>query len=98
MLDDQDIKKIGDIVKEQITGSEGRVIEAVGEMVEQNITPALDKIHERLDTIEGQITTIKADMVTKSYLDDKLADHSGEVVLREKKLDQKVNLVVDALD
>ncbi len=86
MLDEQDIKKIG---------------EELGKVIEDNITPALDKIHERLDTMGGQIEDIRktiANLPDKDYFDDKLANLSGEVVVREKKQDQKVNLLIDAVD
>lgn len=86
MLDQNDIKKIG---------------EEVGKVIEDNITPALDKIHERLDKMEGSMTDLRktvANLPDKAYLDEKIANFSGEVVVREKKQEQKVNLLIDALD
>lgn len=115
MLDNQDIKKIGEIVQESLKGTEkrindrlvhlegaeGRIIEAVGEMLEQNVMPVLDKLIGRVDKVEVKIDDMQktiANLPDKDYLDTKIAGSSGEVVVREKKLDQKVNLVVDALD
>jgi len=108
MLEENDINKIGEIVQESLKGtekrindrlvhlegSEGRIIEAVGEMVEQNIMPVLDKMGVRMDDMQKTI----ANLPDKDYLDKKIAILSGEVVVREKKQDQKVNLVIDALD
>lgn len=82
MLTDQDIKRIG---------------EEVASVIEHNINPQfesvsgrLDKIEVRLDRIEGRMdgAELRMDtvMVTKSYLDEKLAPIKG-----------KINVLVDVL-
>lgn len=81
MLSEKDIRRIG---------------EEMGRVLEQNITPQFDAIHEEIGGIKGEIgglkgeivgiktrlTKIEATMVTKDYLDDKLADLRGEFRLK----------------
>lgn len=99
MLDQNDIKKIGEIFEEglkgtekrmgdrfeRLEGAEGRIIEAVGEMLEQNALPVIDALSGRLDNMQKTI----ANLPDKDYLDRKLADLDGNIVVREKKQDQK---------
>jgi hypothetical protein len=47
--------------------------------------------------LEPTLTTIQNQMVTKAYLDDKLADLSGDLVTKLKKEDEKVNRLLDIL-
>jgi len=53
------VKKVGD-----------KVVEEVGEMIEQNVLPEFDRLENTL--------------VTKNYLDDKLADLRGELAPKKK--------------
>lgn len=64
--------------------------EEFGQVWEHNLAPAFDEIEKRFVKIESQ-------MVTKSYLDDKLADLSGNLVIRLRKEDDKVNRIIDIL-
>ena len=64
--------------------------EEVGRVIEQNVNPQFEDLRHRLDKVE-------ATMVTKSYLDDKLADLEGSVITRQRKEDQKVNLLIELL-
>lgn len=111
MLDDQDLKKIGNlidarldakvgpiidarvgpIIDARLKASEDRIITAVGEMLEQNVLPILDKMDVRMDDMQKTI----ANLPDKAYLDHKLADAKGEIVIREKKQDHKVNLLIE---
>lgn len=47
--------------------------------------------------LKGDLAIIRSQMVTKSYLDDKLADLEGGVVTRQRKEDHKVNLLIEFL-
>jgi len=93
MLDSDDIKKIG--------------VE-VGKVIEHNITPAidglrqhvdarLDKVDARLDKVDARLGKVESQMVTKSYLDDKMAELEGGVIVRQRKEDKKVNLLIELL-
>lgn len=93
MLDDQDLKKIGNLIEEKVgplidtkvgpiidsklKASEERIIGAVGEMIEQNVLPLI------------------ANLPDKAYLDEKLGNSEGKIIAREKKMDYKVNRLVE---
>ena len=89
MLEEKDIKQIG---------------EEMGKIIEDNINPQfesvykqLDKISGRLDGVDGRLDRIEATMVTKSYLDDKLADLEGNLISKLRKEDEKVNRLIEIL-
>lgn len=82
MLEEKDIQKIG---------------EEVGKVIEQNITPVLDGMRGDIDGMRGDIEKIKSEMVTKSYLDDKLADIEGQLIGKLRKGDNKVNRLIEVL-
>ena len=86
MLDSDDIKKIG--------------VE-VGKVIEHNITPAIDGLRQhvdaRLDKVDARLGKVGSQMVTKSYLDDKMAELEGGVIVRQRKEDKKVNLLIELL-
>jgi hypothetical protein len=69
MLSEKDIRRLG--------------VE-VGKVLEDNIMPQLDAIHGEIAGIKGEIGGVKAVMVTKDYLDDKLADLRGEFITERK--------------
>lgn len=64
--------------------------EELGKVIEQNVNPQFDGLRQKLDQI-------RAEMVTKSYLDDKLAELEGGMVGRLRKEDAKVNRSVEML-
>lgn len=59
----------------------------------QEILEAIQSFSEhvdgRLNRLETDVTKIKATMVTKDYLDEKLAIHHSDLVLRMQKEDKK---------
>lgn len=57
----------------------------------------LDMVEGRLDKIDGRLNTIEATMVTKDYLDEKLADLRGDLVVLTRKEDTKLKKLVDVL-
>ncbi|HJV32458.1 MAG TPA: hypothetical protein VJ694_00355 [Patescibacteria group bacterium] len=60
-----------------------RIGEEVGRVIEDNMNPQFEAIRNRLDVIE---TRMETDMVTRDYLDQKLAPING-----------KINVLVDVL-
>jgi hypothetical protein len=69
-MEEKDLKQIKEIMHEEI-----------GQVWDKNIAPAFDDVYKRLDKadvrmdgFEGRLNNIESQMVTKSYLDDKLAD------------------------
>ncbi len=55
------------------------------------------KIDERFEKLEGRVGHLESSMVTKEYLDDKLADLHGDLVIMVRKEDKKVDVLVDIL-
>lgn len=104
MLDQQDQKFIQDAIGEGLKKAEANIIEAVGTMVEQNIIPQFDAIHTEIGGLHTEIGglhtelgTIRAEMVTKEYLDDKLSDLRGDLVVLTRKEDTKLRELVTVL-
>jgi len=55
------------------------------------------KMDSEIGDIKSEIGTIKATMVTKDYLDDKLSDLRGDLVVLMRKEDTKLRTLVDVL-
>src|SRR3989338_3397918 len=70
-------------------------LDDLGLMIAQGFKETASK--KELGTLEERMTRIEAEMVTKSYLDDKLADLEGTVIVRQRKEDHKVNLLIEFL-
>jgi len=92
MLDQNDLQQIKEIVKETVQESEKRVIFAVGEMVEQQILPRLDHLEQEMERLKTDMAALRKDvtrldsqMVTKEYLDKKLADEFSDFYNRLKR-------------
>lgn len=71
--------------------------EQVDQRFEQ-IDQRLDRIDGRLDKSDGRLDRIEATMVTKDYLDDKLADLRGDLIMNDRRLDEKINVLADHLE
>lgn len=78
--------------------------EPTGTSVEQKIDQlalavkrGFDAVDERFAGIDEQLTAIRTAMVTKAYLDDKLADLKGDLVGKLRKEDEKLNFVIGLL-
>ncbi len=56
-----------------------------------------DKLEDSLDGVEGEIGSIKSQMVTKDYLDRKMAEQRGDMMILLRKEDTKVKTVVEIL-
>ncbi|MFH1522230.1 MAG: hypothetical protein ABIE43_00235 [Patescibacteria group bacterium] len=52
---------------------------------------------KQLSEIKAEIKGMKATMVTKSYLDDKMADLRGDLVVLMRKEDVKVKRLIEIL-
>lgn len=88
MLTKEDLGQIREVVRDEVTASEKRVtkttIEAVGQMIDDNILPQFNEIHVDIKEIKQDIRSMNAKMVTKGGLEDRLTDFrlsfSGTVV------------------
>lgn len=83
MLDQQDQQFIQKTLEDALKKTESNIVEAVGTVLEQNVLPQFD--------------SIRAEMVTKEYLDDKLADLRGDLVVLTRKEDAKLKELVSVL-
>jgi len=54
-------------------------------------------VDDRFDKIDNRFNKIEATMVTKDYLDEKLADLSGDLVVLLRKEDRKLGALVKEL-
>jgi hypothetical protein len=62
------------------------------------LTDNFGEIKNRLEDVESDVGILKTTMVTKSYLDEKIADLRGDFVVNIKKEDEKVEKIVDKLE
>jgi uncharacterized phage infection (PIP) family protein YhgE len=79
-------------LKEAVQGN-SEAIAALQESV-QGLATHMD---ERFETVERRVTRIEATMVTKDYLDIKLADQAVEFGGRIRKTEKRVGMLVGAL-
>ena len=56
-----------------------------------------DTMETRFDTMETRLDRIEATMVTKDYLDDKLADLRGDIIMELRHEDKKVVALIEVL-
>ncbi|MDD5032408.1 MAG: hypothetical protein PHR36_05240 [Patescibacteria group bacterium] len=57
----------------------------------------VDKLEGKVDGFEGRVGKIEATMVTKDYLDEKMADLRGDLVVLMRKEDTKVSKLIEIL-
>lgn len=67
-----------------------RIAIEMGKVIDENVIPAIDELREEVDKM-------RAVMVTKSYLDDKLADLKGDFVAKLRKEDGKTDHLIGIL-
>jgi len=82
MLDEKDLQMIG--------------VE-MGKVLEHNVMPQFDLLHEEIKGIKGEIVGIKAVMVTKDYLDEKMANLESKLLVNDRKLEHKTDVLINAL-
>ena len=69
------------------------VLEAIHELANQ-----VDQRFSDLETrMDKRFTKIEAVMVTKDYLDDKLADLKGDLIVKQRKIEDRINALVNVL-
>ncbi len=86
---------------------EPKDIEQIAEVINQAVEPLhedlgevkseIGQIKEKLDNIDNRVAILENQMVTKSYLDDKLGDLSGDLVVKLRKEDSKVDRLAEIL-
>jgi len=76
--------------------SKNEIIEVINEF-SSRVDERFDKVDKRFDNLEGRVGKIEATMVTKDYLDEKLADLRGDLVVLMRKEDTKVGKLIEIL-
>lgn len=77
------------IVTKAVAESQKELVEAMGLYS--------NKTEERFDKIESRLDKIESTMVTKDYLDDRLGDLRGDLVVLMRKEDTKLKELVGIL-
>jgi hypothetical protein len=88
-------EKVGGLEK-KIDEKVGGLAEIVNELVEVVNDYATD-IDKRFDSVENNISWMKSNMVTKDYLDRKMADMKGDLVAMIRDEDKKLGITVETL-
>ena len=74
-----------------------QIREEFAQVIEDNINPQFEDIRGRLGNVEKGLEQVKLEMVTKSYLDDKLADLEGGLVAKLRKEDTKMSRLIEIM-
>ena len=72
------------------------VLEAVNE-ASTKTEKRFQGIDTRLDGIDGRLDKIESTMVTKDFLEDKLADLKGDIIVELRSEDRKLATLVEVL-
>ncbi|PIQ79608.1 hypothetical protein COT99_04315 [Candidatus Falkowbacteria bacterium CG10_big_fil_rev_8_21_14_0_10_43_10] len=72
------------------------ILEAINTFA-TNTEKRFQGLEQKVGGLEQKITKVEATMVTKDYLDDKLSDLKGDLVVLMRKEDSKLCTLVDLL-
>ena len=84
------------VVKKSKKVSNEELLEVINEIFTQ-MDGKISQMDGKISQMDGRLTKIEATMVTKDYLDEKLADLRGDMVILTRKEDAKVRKLVDIL-
>jgi hypothetical protein len=110
-MEEKDLKQIKEVIDQSFDDKFGQIWEHNIAPAFDDVYKRLDKTDVRMDGFDGKmvgfesmfdridsrLNRIESQMVTKSYLDDKLADLEGSMNVKMRKEDEKVNGVIDSL-
>ena len=71
--------------------------DSVHEQVKSEISSVKTELKSEISSVKSEVASIKSQMVTKDYLDEKLADLRGDLVVLVRKEDTKVMALIGAL-
>lgn len=72
------------------------VLEAVNAL-STHIDEQIKELKDDITELKSDMVLVKTSMVTKNYLDDKLADLRGDLVVLMRKEDKKVQSLIELL-
>ena len=81
---------------DNLTGAVADILEAINEF-STKVDEKFVKVDEKFVKVGERFNKIEATMVTKDYLDDKLADLRGDLVILMRKEDTKVGKLIEIL-
>jgi hypothetical protein len=67
------------------------------DLVKADLAGVKADLAARIDGLESRLGSVEAKMVTKDYLDDKLADLRGDMVVLMRKEDEKLKVLAGNL-
>lgn len=76
--------------------NQNEILEAINEF-SNRVDERFAKIDGQFSKVDGRLTKIESTMVTKDYLDEKLADLRGDLVVLVRKEDTKFVKLIDIL-
>lgn len=91
-MEQQDLQQIKEVIKEEVGELALMTKKGFDEVGER-----FDEVGERFEKLEGRFDTVEATMVTKEYLDEKIADLKGDLVVLIRKEDNKLKKLVEIL-
>ncbi len=91
----QEVRSLGKRV-ESVENANGEILQAINNYTTKN-DQQWGKNEERWQKNDERLTRIEATMVTKDYLDDKLSDLKGDLVVLMRKEDAKLGALVEIL-
>jgi len=107
MLEDQDLQKIGKLIKDSEERIVENVIVQVGELLETNLLPDTQGIKDDIQGVKGDIQGMKSDikridgtlktLPDKDFVTTALGGVYGKSVARDKVLDRKVETLAETL-
>ena len=89
MMEEKDLRQIKEVFHETFAG-----------VWDDNLEPAFKGVNKEIENVNKKIEAIKgqiAQLPTKSYLDDKLANLEGGLIAKLRKEDEKVNRLAGIL-
>lgn len=81
-------------MSDEIKNSE--ILEAINVFADHT-EKRFDGLESKIDGLDQRVTKIEATMITKDYLDEKMADQRGDLIVLTRREDKKVMALVDIL-
>mgnify|MGYP001611056899 CR=1 FL=1 len=95
-MQQQDLRQIKQLLKDNNEILLKKVDEKIDELA-VIVNGSFDEVDKRFDEVNGRLGKIESNLLTKDYLDERLADLRGDLVVLTRKEDNKVKKLVDIL-
>ena len=110
MLTKSDLREIGKVVQTSIAQQVGKIVDlSIAQAIEELVNPQFDQVWKefstlksdltgKMDSIDNRLTRVESQMVTKTYLDDKLADLRADLLGIDKKQEERMYATENILE